>query len=116
MSEKRERKRLFCRDLENFQVEGEVWWCSRYWRAFDWAECALMGPEAGGLGGLIPDSGFKGIVVLLLFFFFFFLFSVSTADPSSRSASAPDSLWKYPASIALKFSARSGLDADQRFI
>lgn len=110
MSEKRERKRLFCRDLENFQVEGEVWWCSRYWRAFDGADRVPVGPEAGSLGVLIPEAGFKWTVVLLLFFFFFFFFFffVSTTDPSSRSASAPDSLWKYPASMAFKFSARSG--------
>lgn len=78
-----------------------------------------VGSEAGSLEVLIPDAGFKGTVVLLLFFFlffFFFFFFVSTADPSSRSASAPDSLWKYPASMAFKFSACSGLDADQRFI
>lgn len=51
-----------------------------------------VGPEVGSLGILIPDAGFKGTVVLLLFLFFFFFFFVSTADPTSRSASAPDSL------------------------
>ena len=108
MSEKMERKRLFCRDLENFQVNGEVWWCSRYWRAFDGADCVPVGPEAGNLEVLIPDAGFKGSIVLLLFFFFFFFFFGSVADPSSRSASVPDSLWKYPGSLALNLSARSG--------
>lgn len=107
MSEKRERKRPFCRDLENFQVEGEDWWCSRYWRAFEGVGCVPMDPKAGSFGGLTADAGFKGSVVLLLFFFFFFFF-VPTADPSSLSASTPDSLRKYPASLAFQFSARSG--------
>ena len=95
MSEKRERKRLFCRDLENFQVEGEDWWCSRYWRAFEGVDCVPVGPESGTLEILPADAGFKRSVVLLLFFFFFFFFFfVSTADPSSLSASTPGSLWK----------------------
>lgn len=97
MSEKRDRKRLFCRDLENFQVEGEDWWCSRYWRAFEGVDCVPVGPEAGTLGILPADAGFKRSVVLLLFFLFFFFFFVLTADPSSPSSlsiSTPGSIWK----------------------
>lgn len=95
MSEKRERKRLFCRDLENFQVEREDWWCSRYWSAFEGVDCVLAGPEAGTLGDLPADAGFKRSVVLLLFLFaFFFFFFFSTAGPSSLSVSTPGLLWK----------------------